>query len=95
MPQLPTLSWALSIDCARQSMDPSIACQSIDSCTILKVSNSYSRLSNPSIAQPEQSIDHYPVPNTRGNITDETTKYLIYLIYFRNLFTQMELVIHD
>ena len=47
MPQLPTLPGVLSINCAGQSMDPSIACQSMDSYTILKVSNSYSRLSNP------------------------------------------------
>ena len=57
---------AISNDCAGQTMDPSLACQSIDTCTILKLSISYSRLSNPlialhkrSIAQPEQSIDHY------------------------------------
>ena len=46
-PQLPTLSEPLSIDCAGQFMDPSIACQSMDNYTILKVSNSYSRLNNP------------------------------------------------
>ena len=57
---------AISTDCAGQTMDRSVACQSIDTCTILNVSITYSRFGNRSIAlhkrsiaQPEQTIDHY------------------------------------